>query len=371
MAILIDGHCHSVLAGDLDRAEFELACSEADLPPPPGVSSVDSQLGTAIRRWCPPVLGLPAHASMEEYLGRRAELGWEAVTGALLGRAGLAALLVDTGLDGPDLVGLPQLTNLAAAPVFEVVRLERVAEQLAGKVDAAGFADGYAAALADRVSLAIAVKSIIAYRHGLAIAAQRPTPAEVTRAAGEWLRTGGRLTEPVLLRHVLWAGLETGLPVQLHTGFGDRDLRLPHADPALAQPFLEATRSAGVPIVLLHAYPYQRSAGWLAQVYPHVYLDLGLTVSHVGLRADVVLREFFELAPFGKMLFSTDAYRLPELYLVGAAQFRHSLHRMLDSWVGDDAMNRADADRLAEQVSGGNARLVYGARLAPAWPTDA
>src|SRR5262245_40926248 len=262
LALLVDGHCHLVLAGDVDRPAFELACSEADLPPPPGVSYVDSQLGLAVRRWCPPALDLPAHIDIEGYLDRRAELGWSAATAALLRRAELGGLLVDTGLDAAELVTPAQLSDLAASPVCEVVRLERVAEQLAERVSAAGFADEYRQALADRTRHAVAVKSIIAYRHGLAIPPKRPTPAEVRRAAGNWLRTGGRLLDPVLLGHVLWAGVDTGLPLQLHTGFGDRDLALTQADPALAQPFIAALTRTGVPVVLLHCYPYHRSAGW-------------------------------------------------------------------------------------------------------------
>src|SRR5256884_226200 len=85
-----------------------------------------------------------------------------------------------------------------------------------------------------------------------------------------------RLDEPVLLRFVLWCGIDRGLPVQIHTGFGDRDLRLGAADPALLQRFLAAAEPSGVPIVLLHCYPYHRSAGWLAQVFPQVYVDVGL-----------------------------------------------------------------------------------------------
>jgi uncharacterized protein len=83
-------------------------------------------------------------------------------------------------------------------------------------------------------------------------------------------------------------------------------------------------------------------------------------VNHLGLRADAVLAEFLELAPFAKVLFSTDAYQLPELYLVGVAQFQHSLRRLLTAWVADDALGAADADRLTTQVSGGNARRLYG-----------
>ncbi|HEY3007728.1 MAG TPA: amidohydrolase family protein [Micromonosporaceae bacterium] len=356
MALLVDGHCHQVLGGDLDRPAFELACTEADLPPPQGMSYLDSQLGLAVRRWCAPVLGLPPHAPVDDYLAARAALGWESATASLLRAAGFAALLVDTGLDGRDLVTADALGALADAPVHEVVRLERVAEDLAGQVDAAGFAHGYRRALTERVRDAVAVKSIIAYRCGLAIPPEPPSPVEVRRAAAGWLRTGGRITDPVLLRHILWAGVDTGLPLQLHTGFGDRDLTLHAADPALAQPWLAAI---GVPVILLHCYPYHRQAGWLAQVYPHVYVDIGLTLTHLGTRACAVLAEYLELAPFGKLLFSTDAYRLPELYLVGAAQFRHALRRLLDTWVSDGATTTTDADRIAEQIGAGNARRVY------------
>ena len=42
---------------------------------------------------------------------------------------------------------------------------------------------------------------------------------------------------------------------------------------------MEDRRLRQVPLVLLHAsYPYTREAGYLASVYPHVYVDLGLAV---------------------------------------------------------------------------------------------
>jgi predicted TIM-barrel fold metal-dependent hydrolase len=352
--LLIDAHCHTVVAGDLDEAAFAQGLTEADRPAPTGVSYVDSQLGLAVRRWCGPVLGLPAHAQLPEYLARRAELGWRAASAALMRAAGLATLLVDTGLGG---ASLDDLGGFAGAPVREVVRLEQVAESLAG-VEAAGFADAYREALAARVAGAVAVKSILAYRHGLGIPAERPSPAEVQRAAGAWLGAAGatRLTDPVLLRFVLWEGVDTGLPLQLHTGSGDRDLALRNADPALLQPFLAAVEPTGAPVVLLHCYPYHRQAGWLAAVYPNVYVDLGLTLNHAGTG---VLAEFFELAPFGKLMFSTDAYGLPELYRTGAAQFRHAFGRLRDAWLADGALSTVDADRIAGMVGAGNARRVY------------
>lgn len=360
MEVLIDAHCHPVVAGDLDAAGFERRCTEAARPAPAGVSYLDSPVGLAVRRWCAPVLDLPVHTPWPEYLARRADLGWRSATSALLRAAGLAELLVDTGLDDPSLVDLATLGDLAERPVREVVRLERVAEKLATGVDAAGFAEAYRAALAERVAGAVGVKSILAYRYGLDVPAERPSPAEVRDAAGAWLASGGgRLTDPVLLRFVLWSGVDTGLPVQVHTGFGDPDLALRAADPALLQPFLAAVAPAGVPVVLLHCYPYHRQAGWLAAVYPHVYVDVGLTMTHVGARAADVLGEFLELVPFGKVLFSTDAYGLPELYCVGAAQFRAALGRVLDSWRAAGAASTVDAQRIAGEICAGNARRVY------------
>jgi predicted TIM-barrel fold metal-dependent hydrolase len=359
---LVDGHCHAILAGSPDPPAFALAATEAGVAAPAGVSWLDGPVGLAIRRWCAPALDLPALAPIDEYLARRADLGATEAAARLLGAAGLSHLLVDTGLDGPELASPAEVGRAAGADVREVVRLERVAERLAAsEVSAAAFAAAYQAALADATVDAVAVKSVLAYRGGFDVDARRPDPAAVRAAAARWLARPGpvRLDDPVLLRFVLWCGVDRGLPVQIHTGFGDRDLRLAASDPALLQPFLAAAEGTAVPIVLLHCYPYHRQAGWLAHVFPHVYVDVGLTVGQVGARADAVIGEFCELAPFGKLLFSSDGYALPELYLVGAAQFRHSFGRLLAGWVADGAIPAADAAGVARLVGADNARRLY------------
>lgn len=350
---LVDAHCHRLLAEPVDAAGFERCCTEADRLPP-GMAW-DSPAGLAIRRWCPPALDLPAFAGPEAYLERRAELGLEEVNARLLRAAGLSHLLVDTGLPGAP-VG--SLARAAGAPVSEVVRLERVAEELAAEgVTAERFAPAYADRLAEAARGAVATKSVLAYRHGLDVDPARPGPAEVREA---WRRgAGGRIEDPVLLRFLLWAGVDAGLPVQIHTGLGDADLRLRRSDPSLLQPWLAAVEPAGVAVVLLHCYPYHRQAGWLAAVYPHVFLDVGLAVGQVGAQAEAVVAESLELAPAAKVLFSTDGYRLPELYLVGAAQFRAALGRLLDRRVGEGAMGADDAGRVARMIGAANARRVY------------
>jgi len=366
---LVDHHVHPALAAELSRGEFEELITESDRPVPPGTTRFDSQLGVAVRRWCGPVLGLPASAPAPAYLDRRRELGAAEVARRLLRAAGLAHLLIDTGYLRDGMLGLAAMAEAAGSGVAEVVRLESVAEQaiVAGDGSAAGFAERFRAALWERTTSACGVKSIAAYRFGLDLDPRPPAAAEVAGAAGGWRRqidAAGpagpiRVTDPVLLRLLLWAGVDRGLPVQIHTGFGDPDVDLRRSDPLLLRGFCELTQERAVPLMLLHCYPYHRQAGYLAHAYPHVYLDVGLAINHVGARAAAVVAESLELAPFGKVLFSSDAWGPPELHYLGALLWRRATAGVLGSWVESGDWAVADAIRVAEMIGARNARRVY------------
>ncbi|MFB8239833.1 amidohydrolase, partial [Kitasatospora purpeofusca] len=181
---LVDHHCHSVVTAELDDDALAGLLTESDRPPAPGTSPFDSALGLAVRRWCPPALGLPAHAPAEEYLARRRELGAPEATRLLLAAAGLDTCLVDTGLTGAaghPLLPLDAFAEAAGARVREVVRLEPIAEAVTAPPG--GWARAVREALAAAAADAVAVKSVVAYRAGLAVPVRRPSPAEVTAAA--------------------------------------------------------------------------------------------------------------------------------------------------------------------------------------------
>lgn len=361
MLPLVDHHCHGVLRSDPDDAAFEAFLTESDAPAAPGTSFFDTQLGFAVRRWCPPLLGLDAHCAPERYLARRRELGAQEANRLLLSASRISTFLVDTGLPG-DLTSPAELAEASGATAREIVRLELLAERIAEEVrDPDKFLAALGDAIAAAARTAAGFKSVAGYRYGLDLAPEPPGPAELRAATAGWLAAGaGRITSPVLLRHLLWSAADTGLPLQLHTGFGDPDLRLHRCDPLLLTDFIRAVRPTGCRVILLHGYPYHRNAAYLAQVYPHVYADVGLSLTHTGARAEAVLAEFLELAPFGKLLFSTDAYGLAELYVVGARLYREALERLLNGWTGSGAWSASDAERVAALVSAGNAERVYG-----------
>jgi uncharacterized protein len=366
---LVDHHCHSVVEGPLDRAGFEALLTEGP-GPAEGTSCFDSALGFSVRRWCAPALDLPAHAAPDDYLARRAELGPEEVTRRFLGGAGVGALFVDHGFAADGLLTPSALGAAAGAPVGEVVRLEAVAEAVADAgVDAAGYGEALREAVAVRTDpgahpLPVACKSVLAYRAGLDVDPTRPERAEVARAADGWLRrraaTGEPLRDAVLLRHGLWAGLDTGLPLQLHTGFGDPDEDLHRANPALLVGLARLVEPLGVPLMLLHCYPYHREAAWLAQAFSVVHVDVGLAVPYIGARAAAIIAELLELAPYAKVLYSSDAFGLPELHLLGALRFRSALGGLLEHLCATDELAPADAERVATMIGTDNAHRVYG-----------
>jgi predicted TIM-barrel fold metal-dependent hydrolase len=363
---LVDHHCHGVAGRDLDRSAFESLLTEADAPGPLGGTLLDSQIGFAVRRWCAPVLDLPPHAPADDYLARRADLGFAEVNRRFLREARLDALCVDTGYPMDTLLSPDEMGALAGATAHEIVRLEQVAEEVAeAGTGAEGFADAFRERLAGRAASAVGLKSIAAYRIGLDLPAERPRDAEVAAAAGRWLaaiEAGApvRLADPTLQTFLIWCGVDLRLPVQFHVGYGDVDIDLHRCDPLLLTGLLRAIEPTGTPIMLLHNYPYHRHAGYLAQVFRNVFVDVGLATHGVGQRAPALIAEVLELAPFGKFLFSSDAYGLPELYHLGSLLFRRGLSDVLRSGLDDGAWTKADAERIARLAGVENARRVYG-----------
>ncbi|MEU6477337.1 amidohydrolase family protein [Streptomyces sp. NPDC047017] len=363
---LIDHHCHGVVTAGLDPTGLASLLTEGEVWPGSGISPFDSPVGVAVRRYCAPLLDLPRHAPADRYAARRAELGAAEVNRRFLAAAGTAVFCVDTGYAPVRLTTPAELAGAAGggAVAYEVVRLEGVAEAVAARgVEAGEYGAAVRAAAREAAGApgVVAVKSVAAYRTGFGLDPARPTDAEVTRAAaGHLARPGGRLEDPVLVRHLLWTAVDLGLPLQLHTGFGDNDIRLHRADPALLTDWLHRTAGT-IPVMLLHCWPYQRQAAHLAAVFEQVYLDVGLALHHVGpVRAGAVLAEALEITPFRKLLYSSDAFGLPEFHHLGAVAFRRGLAGLLQERVDADELSLADAQRIAHWTGRDNARRIYG-----------
>ncbi len=114
-----------------------------------------------------------------------------------------------------------------------------------------------------------------------------------------------------------------------------------------------------VPIVLLHCYPYHRTAGYLASLYPNVYVDLGLTIPIAGHGSAQILAETLEMTPVEQLLASTDGHMTPEFQWFGVHVWRWALEKVLAELVADDVIGASEALGVATAVMHDNTRRIY------------
>jgi predicted TIM-barrel fold metal-dependent hydrolase len=358
---LVDHHVHGCWIEAGNQAHFENALNEANTEPLADFDSAfDTQLGFAVRAHCAPLLSLPPHATADEYWKQRTEFAESALAQEFLTAAGVTDWLVDTGL-GDGVADLSTMATLSGGRAHEVIRLERIAERAVQ--DDGDYADAFDDRLCNSAATAIATKSILAYRGGFGGDLSEPTPKEVADAASRWRDDGaGRLTDRVLLRFGLHRAIRLGKPLQLHVGLGDRDCDLHRTNPLLLLDFLRDTASRPLcpPIMLLHCYPFEREAGYLAQAFNNVYVDGGLAINHLGARGPGVLGRLLELAPFRKILYSSDGFGPAELHFLGATLWRNGIRDVLQRFVEAGEWSEADAIRVTDLIGYRNAVRVYG-----------
>lgn len=366
---LIDHHCHGVVPRNLDLADFEALMSESYRPAPAGTSQFDKPLGLIVRRFCAPMLDLEPFCSGPAYVERRRELGAEEVNRRLLGACGLDRLLVDTGHRSESIAEVPMMADLSGRPAHEIVRIEAVAEQVAGTgVSAAGFPQAFADELSTRAKTAVGLKTIAAYRVTFDIDQSAPGDDEIAKGTQRWFTSNAaagrvRLDDVDVVRHGLWVGAELcrdlRLPLQIHVGFGDPDIYMHACDPTHFTDYLRAMEAWQVDCTLLHNYPFHREAAWLAEIFQNVYYDVGVILNFAGPQAASIMGEALEMGPFFKQLYSSDAFGLAELHYLGQLQFRRVLEQHLDHWIANDMCSVAEADRIVAMIASGNSRRIY------------
>jgi predicted TIM-barrel fold metal-dependent hydrolase len=302
----------------------------------------------------------------EAILSCRESLGIEQLTQLCLNAANLEAIYLDDGLS-PDGI-LPLSWHAKLITVKRILRLEVLAEKLIPEIDDfETFLERFTSEIDPPPREVVAFKSIACYRTGLDI---QPVAFEVAASnfynlkqqlQNQSVRLANKPLIDFLLHQALLIASKHHIPVQLHTGFGDPDLDLRLANPVYLRSLLESPQYSHAPLVLLHAsYPYMREAGYLASVYPQVYLDFGLAIPFLsvsGMRA--VIRQLLELTPTSKLMYSSDAHSIPELYYLGSKWGRQILAEVLEEAIRDSDLTSTQADAIARAILRDNACHLY------------
>ena len=319
------------------------------------------------------VTGEPGEELERAVAARRDELA-EADPGGylrlLLDHAGTAALLVDAGGGGDQVLTVAELERAADRPAHEIVRLETLAEELLAQgAPTARSLARFVGGFEERVGTAmergvVALKSVASARGGLWLftessqADRRRAFTNLDKAAA-----AARFEDPVLLPFLVRRAAELAatrqVPLQFSTGIGDEDVYLPHADPGLLWPMLRDPRTEDCPVVLLGCYPYVGGAAHLAGTYAQVSMDLSPGILLAEPIAARMVSEALGLCPPGKLLASSGGRAYPESHWWGAVVWRRALARVLRAEVEAGGLDDAAARDTARRILATNATRLY------------
>lgn len=369
---VVDNHCHAVDADQQlpDVASWRARFTES---PDPSTRARDAGDTAFYRRLLRRLAAFHGVAEDESaVLERRATLSTVELTAALVRDADIAGMVVDTGhppaaqaLSGQD------LRTATGVPQGDLLRLELLFQDLVA--EHATLDDTLSAlrvALADlRGQGLVGLKSIVGYRTGLdvrrwdgadQVAAFRSARAEVGATGA--VRLGHQPLLDTMLHVALLAAAEQQAPVQFHVGYGDPDVDLRTASPLGLRAVLEEPAYRGAPVVLLHGcWPYVREGAFLASVYGNAFLDLSYGIPFLSLgELTAMTRAALGVAPFSKLMYSSDGSGVPELHWMGAHDGRRVLGRVLDELVADGDLDAGQARGAGERILAANAWELYG-----------
>lgn len=360
---MIDDHCHpfAMSGGPLDLSLVNLDTTT-------GAGAAERRRSTAPWRTSQELMTARLSARLDCEPGDlpearvEASRDWPSYAASLFSDAGLDQLVMDTDYPPGSEANLPRFAELAGCPVHRVMRIDPAIDGVVsggGRAREALDAVGQAMAGGAR-SGAVGFKSILAYRTGLDVVAdvsEREADDSLLERVSAPRR--GKACRDWILRRALGIAAELGLPLQIHTGFGDSDLRLRESNPLLLEELLRTPEGSAAAVLLMVGYPWHEELAYLTATKPNVFADLSMfTLYSPVTLADRLLR-VIDLAPASKLLLGTDGYAEPEIYWFGSEMLREAWAKV-DAALANAGCGSGWLHDVKRLLFEGNARNFYG-----------
>jgi hypothetical protein len=316
---VIDDHVHPF---PLEFAPFDLGELGLDLDPEPTAAERKRRLAPG-RVWLhllenrlAALLGA-APAEVAAARDEAARSDWGGWLRRLFDDVGLTGMIVDEALHPDDPAQPAEVyAALAGRPVWKMARLDPLVDRMIGDgASAAEIVERVEAFMSDAAGAgAVAFKTVLAYRTGLGVDPQADLAA-AQRSLSEDLpvRRRGKALRDLVFRTALGRAADLGLPIQVHTGIGDSEIRLTESDPLLLEEVLRTPEGTAARVVLIHgSFPWHEQAAYLATVRPHLWVELSLSNLFAPLHTADRLLRMLDVAPRGRLLLGSDGHVLPE-----------------------------------------------------------
>ena len=201
-------------------------------------------------------------------------------------------------------------------------------------------------------------KSIIAYRTGLKVTCEiENARRDFMDNKRDWYGKIAKGFRDYLLCETLRIAKELGVPVQIHTGAGDRDIKFELTRPSYLTDLVR--KYEGIVVLTHGGYPYHRESAWMSYIFPSVYLDTSQVIPFAPLAAYSVLREIFEVAPLNKVMHGSDAFNIPEIAWLGSKLAKKAILKVANELVEKNILNEKESEELINRFLYNNAKAVY------------
>ncbi|MGH3499107.1 MAG: amidohydrolase family protein [Nocardioidaceae bacterium] len=302
-----------------------------------------------------------APADVEAARDTAAAADWPAYVRSLMADACVDGMLLDGGAELLGEGDLTELGRIAGVDAWPLLRVEAVVDpMLTEGASPAEIVDAVERLVSEGAARgAGGAKTVLAYRTGLDVDPDVSWPAaEASVAGGEPVRRRAKALRDHVMRRVLAVCADLSFPLQVHTGFGDSDIRLSDANPLLLEEVLRTPEGSAAPVVLIHgSFPWHEQAAYLAATRPMVWTELSLhNLFSPATTADRLLR-VLDLAPAERVLLGSDGHGAPETHWF-------ALRVLHDAWAQtraqlDGVVRPGWLDRTGERIFAGNARALY------------
>lgn len=354
---LVDDHAHPfpLVANTLDFAGMTLDVTDGPAADDRRRAAAPNRLALeAMRVRLAALLGCPPE-DVERVRDDLAAADWAGYVRSLFRDAGVDAMLLDGGPQplAPD--DLAEYSRVADTPMYSLLRLEAVIDPLlAAGAEADDVWTAVERFVADGAAAgAVGVKTVLAYRTGLAVDPDVDAERARRSVVGEGpVRYRAKALRDLVMLRTLAQCADLGLPMQVHTGFGDSELRLVDANPILLDDVLRTSAGLAAPVVLIHGgYPWHEQVAYLAAMRPLVWAEYSLAnLFSPATTADRLLR-LIDLAPTDRVLFGSDGHGSPETHWF-------ALHVLREAW--DEIRARLSATTRSSWLTVAGTRMLGG-----------
>ncbi|WP_256202618.1 amidohydrolase family protein [Sulfuracidifex tepidarius] len=349
---MIDEHAHWFHASPMSEKEFMMASAESWKE-----NEVKKDV-TEMNRWRPFYLYL-RKLMVKKFGGnfideRNRMIKDDPVkyVGELLSEAGIKGIVIDEGF-GRKVHEIP-------IPVKRLFRIENIIGDLFSmSFDRA--LETFKETLRRKVKKEdyAGFKSIIAYRTGLPSSCDEGSALrDFHSGEHEWYGRRAKGFRDFLFCVTMEEASHMNVPFQVHTGAGDRDIKLNQSMPSI---LTDMVRTYEGTIVFVHAgYPFHRETAWMSYLFPSVYLDVSQVFPFAPLGGYHVLSEVLEVAPFTKVMYGSDAFEIPEIAWASASLFRSAISKVTEELEEIGVLSSTERKEVEEMISFKNAERIYG-----------